>query len=206
MGNSNRKITKFIHIFITELLRLEDSVVGEWILVKLLCCDVCWRNKVGSSTYKMKVTVCFEGVCVIVPCGNGDLTVRDLIQRSISRYRKATNKASVNSLWFVFHALLSIWDFEASGISNNNLEVFKILSTIDLPRGFTFMLIWISFNNDPIYSLVSLHSQIFPILLPARFTHKIVHWSFVRFPLVCDELFDSFVSKGSDGNFDVSNR
>lgn len=40
----------------------------------------------------MKVTVCFEGVCVIVPCGNGDLTVRDLIQRSISRYRKATNK------------------------------------------------------------------------------------------------------------------
>lgn len=45
----------------------------------------------------MKVTVCFDTVCVIVPCGNGELTVSELIQRAISRYRKATNKASPNS-------------------------------------------------------------------------------------------------------------
>jgi len=48
----------------------------------------------------MKVTVCFDSVRVIVPCGNGDLTVCELIERAVSRYRKATNKASVNSVKF----------------------------------------------------------------------------------------------------------
>lgn len=40
----------------------------------------------------MKVTVCFDAVRVIVPCGNGELTVSELIERAVSRYRKATNK------------------------------------------------------------------------------------------------------------------
>lgn len=49
----------------------------------------------------MKVTVCFDTVCVIVPCGKGELTVSELIQRAVSRYRKATNKASANSVKLV---------------------------------------------------------------------------------------------------------
>lgn len=38
--------------------------------------------------------MCFDAVRVIVPCGNGELTVTELIERAVSRYRKATNKAS----------------------------------------------------------------------------------------------------------------
>lgn len=49
----------------------------------------------------MKVTVCFDTVCVIVPCGKGELTVSELIHRAVSRYRKATNKASANSVKLV---------------------------------------------------------------------------------------------------------
>ena len=44
--------------------------------------------------------MCFDTVRVIVPCGNGELTVSELTQRAVSRYRKATNKASVKSVKF----------------------------------------------------------------------------------------------------------
>ena len=40
----------------------------------------------------MKVTVCFGPVSVVVPCGNGDILVRDLIDQAVTRYRKAANK------------------------------------------------------------------------------------------------------------------
>lgn len=40
----------------------------------------------------MKVTVCFGPVSVVVPCGNGDILVRDLISQAVTRYRKASNK------------------------------------------------------------------------------------------------------------------
>ena len=40
----------------------------------------------------MKVTVCFEDVRVIVPCGDGSLLVRDLIDKATIRYKKATAK------------------------------------------------------------------------------------------------------------------
>lgn len=42
----------------------------------------------------MKVTVCFGAVRVVVPVGNGDILVRDLIIESIRRYKKATGKVS----------------------------------------------------------------------------------------------------------------
>lgn len=42
----------------------------------------------------MKVTVCFGAIRVVVPCGNGDLLVRDLIVESIRRYKKASGKVS----------------------------------------------------------------------------------------------------------------
>ena len=40
----------------------------------------------------MKVTVCFGSVRVIVPCGNGELLVADLIDKAVARYRKAIGK------------------------------------------------------------------------------------------------------------------
>ncbi|XP_043288698.1 partitioning defective 3 homolog [Venturia canescens] len=49
----------------------------------------------------MKVTVCFDNVRVVVPCGDGTLLVRDLMHESILRYRKATGKLDspgINSL------------------------------------------------------------------------------------------------------------
>lgn len=42
----------------------------------------------------MKVTVNFGPVRVIVPCGNGDLLVRDLVDLAITRYKKASGKVS----------------------------------------------------------------------------------------------------------------
>lgn len=43
----------------------------------------------------MKVTVRFGKIRVIVPCGDGEMSVRDLIDAAVVRYRKATNKVSV---------------------------------------------------------------------------------------------------------------
>ncbi|XP_050345569.1 partitioning defective 3 homolog isoform X4 [Nymphalis io] len=40
----------------------------------------------------MKVTVCFGSVRVLVPCGAGDLLVRDLIREATLRYKKATGQ------------------------------------------------------------------------------------------------------------------
>lgn len=50
----------------------------------------------------MKVTVCFDNVRVVVPCGDGTLLVKDLMHEAILRYRKATGKSdatlAINSL------------------------------------------------------------------------------------------------------------
>ena len=43
----------------------------------------------------MKLTVCFGQVKVIVPCGDGDLTVRELIGKATSRYVKASLQVCV---------------------------------------------------------------------------------------------------------------
>ncbi|KOB70066.1 putative partitioning defective 3, par-3 [Operophtera brumata] len=42
----------------------------------------------------MKVTVCFGSVRVLVPCGAGDLLVRDLVREAAHRYKKATGQVS----------------------------------------------------------------------------------------------------------------
>ncbi|XP_017888565.1 partitioning defective 3 homolog [Ceratina calcarata] len=50
----------------------------------------------------MKVTVCFDNVRVVVPCGDGTLLVKDLMHEAILRYKKATgkndNSLTINSL------------------------------------------------------------------------------------------------------------
>ena len=48
----------------------------------------------------MKVIVNFGQIAIIVPCGSGDLLVRDVIQLAIDRYKKATSKVC-----FVFYLL-----------------------------------------------------------------------------------------------------
>jgi len=52
--------------------------------------------KSGSSNNasSMKVTVCFGDVRVVVPCGRGDLLVRDLRDDAILKYRKAAQLVS----------------------------------------------------------------------------------------------------------------
>ena len=42
----------------------------------------------------MKVTVCFGSVRVVVPCGSGNFLVGELINRAITRYKKAICKVS----------------------------------------------------------------------------------------------------------------
>lgn len=40
------------------------------------------------------MTVCFGNVRVVVPCGNGDIFVRDLIREATLRFKKATGKVT----------------------------------------------------------------------------------------------------------------
>uniref|UniRef100_A0A8C6SIE5 Par-3 family cell polarity regulator n=1 Tax=Neogobius melanostomus TaxID=47308 RepID=A0A8C6SIE5_9GOBI len=51
----------------------------------------------------MKVTVCFGRTRVVVPCGNGDIHVRSLIEQAAMRYRKAIAKEP--SYWVQVHRL-----------------------------------------------------------------------------------------------------
>ncbi|XP_056007417.1 partitioning defective 3 homolog isoform X5 [Ostrea edulis] len=56
----------------------------------------------------MKVTVCFDRVRVIVPCGDGDLLVKELTEKAILRYKKAIGKS--NDHWVSVHNLRTIND------------------------------------------------------------------------------------------------
>ncbi|KAI5106553.1 partitioning defective 3-like, partial [Silurus meridionalis] len=51
----------------------------------------------------MKVTVCFGRTRVVVPCGDGSIKVRSLIQQAIMRYRKAIAKDA--AYWIQVHRL-----------------------------------------------------------------------------------------------------
>jgi hypothetical protein len=42
----------------------------------------------------MKVTVCFGDTKVIVPCGDGDVTVSQVIANAVQRYKKATQRGN----------------------------------------------------------------------------------------------------------------
>lgn len=46
----------------------------------------------------MKVTVCFGSVRVLVPCGGGELLVRELVAEATRRYRNATGKVSAERI------------------------------------------------------------------------------------------------------------
>lgn len=42
----------------------------------------------------MKVTVCFGDTRILVPCGDGNLLVKELIHEATRRYKKAAGKVS----------------------------------------------------------------------------------------------------------------
>lgn len=52
----------------------------------------------------MKVTVCFGPIRVVVPCGTGELLVRDLIREASRRYKKAASKVIFDFL-FIYESI-----------------------------------------------------------------------------------------------------
>lgn len=54
--------------------------------------DIDGGDASSTTASKMKVTVCFGNVRVIVPCSNSEMLVRDLMHQSILRYKKAAGK------------------------------------------------------------------------------------------------------------------
>lgn len=71
---------------------------------------------------EMKITVCFGGTKIIVPCGS-ELPVRELVRQAIVRYRKVTNKVSIPKLncaivSIVPHTLKSFYLTTLSGYEN----------------------------------------------------------------------------------------
>ena len=51
----------------------------------------------------MKVTVTFNTIKIVVPCGDGEISVRDLTQLATTRYKKATGKPKLS--WVSVHSL-----------------------------------------------------------------------------------------------------
>ena len=66
----------------------------------------------SSSTRNMKITVCFDHVRVVVPCGNGDMTVTNMVQLAVARYRKAIGR-------------VSLFNFNELYIRNNKMLVLE---------------------------------------------------------------------------------
>lgn len=98
----------------------------------------------------MKVTVCFGAVRVVVPCGNGELLVRDLIVESIRRYKKASGKVSQL-------VLINSQPYQVSGaFDSEENQKFAVLLRFRL-----LMTSWLRFN---------LESWFF-VLFSSRFSH-----------------------------------
>lgn len=76
----------------------------------------------------MKVTVCFGNLRVVVPCGNGDLLVRDLIREATRRYKKAAGKVIQSKLFFIMIVLVDDNNFgrKKSATRNEALIGFAV--------------------------------------------------------------------------------
>ena len=53
-----------------------------------------WRPVSSFAANEMRIQVLFGETQVLVPCGDGKITVGELIEKAITRYRKVTNKVS----------------------------------------------------------------------------------------------------------------
>lgn len=45
----------------------------------------------------MRIQVLFNGTPVVVPCGDGKILVRELIEKAVQRYKKLPNKVSLRA-------------------------------------------------------------------------------------------------------------
>ncbi len=59
----------------------------------------------NHSDSKMKVTISFNGTKIVVPCGDGDISVREVTNLAATRYKKAIGKN--NAYWVVVASLKS---------------------------------------------------------------------------------------------------
>lgn len=56
-------------------------------------CDTGFRFlRLNSALVAMRIQVLFNGTPVVVPCGDGKIPVRDLIEKAVQRYKKLPNK------------------------------------------------------------------------------------------------------------------
>ncbi len=55
----------------------------------------------------MKVTLSFNGTKIVVPCGDGDISVRELTNLAVSRYKKAIGRHTTPDYWVSVHSLKS---------------------------------------------------------------------------------------------------
>lgn len=63
----------------------------------------------------MKVTVCFGPVKVIVPCGDGEILVKDLTRRAVTRYKKATGKVRYKYIIMYVPIILLTCSYQVRG-------------------------------------------------------------------------------------------
>ena len=43
----------------------------------------------------MRIQMQFEGTQVLVPCGDGTITIKELVEKAIVRYKKVTGRVSI---------------------------------------------------------------------------------------------------------------
>ena len=55
----------------------------------------------------MKVTISFNGTKIVVPCGEGDITVRELTQLATTRYKRAIGRHLDEDYWVSVYSLKS---------------------------------------------------------------------------------------------------
>ena len=74
----------------------------------------------------MKVTVCFGTVRVIVPCGNGEIYVSQLIEKASTRYKKAIGRVCA-ILYYSLYIILLIyslrWDMYVKSWCKKTLQL-----------------------------------------------------------------------------------
>ncbi|XP_033639265.1 partitioning defective 3 homolog isoform X1 [Asterias rubens] len=87
----------------------------------------------------MKVTVSFGAVRVVVPCGSGDITVTELMDKSVQRYRKATGRT--DDYWVRIKSLKSegedgILDVDdlVCDVADDREKLIAIFDEQDRPR------------------------------------------------------------------------
>nr|KAG5714293.1 hypothetical protein BaRGS_018510 [Batillaria attramentaria] len=116
----------------------------------------------------MKVIVCFDSVRVIVPCGDGEILVRELITKAIHRYKKATGKAG--SHWVNVHNLKTI---SGGGILDPDDQLQDVCDDREQPT--------LKKKVDPCTTMVAMEPAQAQQELPARIFFR---WERVRMEVV----------------------